>query len=369
MECSKEKFSEQFFPNYTVGINAFERVQEICGYYGKKAIAIGGKRALAAVKDMIEDSLKNSEIEIIEYVWYGGEASFENAKNIMNLDKFKEADMIFAFGGGKALDTCKYAACLSKKPIFTFPTIAGTCAAASSEAIMYYPSGVMRETFETGKPALHIFINTQVIANAPQIYLWTGIGDTMSKHFETSLAARGKELKHGEALGIEMAKMCYKPLIKYGKKALDDCERHVASYELEQICLCVIVTTGLVSGLINVSLNSSIAHSLFYGMTVLPQIEKNHLHGEVVSYGVLVLLIYDEQMDKLSELYPFYKSIGLPTKLKDIEVTYGELAPVMDKCLDVEDIHNAPYIVTKEKLLEAISYLEEFVDYIEENNK
>ncbi|MEA5084838.1 MAG: iron-containing alcohol dehydrogenase family protein [Lachnospiraceae bacterium] len=360
MEHSKARFNEQFFPNYTVGTNAFERVPEICGTYGKKAIAIGGKRALAAAKPIVEEALKNSEIEIIQYAWYGGEASFENAETIMNLDKFKEAEMIFAFGGGKALDTCKYVACLTQKPIFTFPTIAGTCAAASSEAIMYYPSGVMRETYGTGKPALHIFINTQVIANAPKTYLWTGIGDTMSKHFETSLASRGKELKHGEALGVEMAKMCYKPLIKYGHKALEDCEKHVASFELEQICLCVIVTTGLVSGLINVTLNSSIAHSLFYGMTVLPQIEKNHLHGEVVSYGVLLLLIYDNQMEQLTELYPFYKSIGLPTKLEDIEVKYSELDKVMDKCLDVEDIHNTPYIVTKEKLLEAISFLEEY---------
>ena len=42
-------------------------------------------------------------------------------------------------------------------------------------------------------------------------------------------------------------------------------------------------------------------------MTVLPQIEKDHLHGEVVSYGVLVLLIYDNQLERLDELYPFYK--------------------------------------------------------------
>ena len=92
---------------------------------------------------------------------------------------------------------------------------------------------------------------------------------------------------------------------KYSKKALDDCKNNVSSYDLEQICLCNIVTTGLVSGFINSSLNSNIAHSIFYGMTVLPQIEKDHLHGEVVSYGVLVLLIYDNQLERLDELIRF----------------------------------------------------------------
>ncbi len=360
MKNKSDGFSQQFLPDYTVGPEAYKDVAAVCGKYGTKAIAIGGKRALAAAKGELEKALNGSGIKILDFVWYGGEASFENAENIMALDKFAQADMIFAFGGGKALDTCKYSAYVSKKPVFTFPTIAGTCAAASSEAIMYYPSGVMRETVETGRPAVHIFINTKIIAEAPEVYLWTGIGDTMAKHFETSLAGRGKELSHGEALGIEMGSMCYKPLVKYSKKALDDCKNNVSSYDLEQICLCNIVTTGLVSGFINSSLNSNIAHSIFYGMTVLPQIEKDHLHGEVVSYGVLVLLIYDNQLERLDELYPFYKSIGLPTKLADIDVKMEELTPVIDKCLDVEDIRNVPYEVTREKLMEAITYLEEY---------
>ena len=353
-------FSSQYLPSYSVGPKAYDNVAEICLKYGKKAVAVGGKRALAAAKDELEKAIAGTGLEIIDYIWYGGEASYENAEMVMSQPKFKEADMIFAFGGGKALDTCKYSSCIAKKPVFTFPTIAGTCAAASTESIMYYPTGVMRDTFETIKPAVHIFINTQIIANAPEVYLWTGIGDTMAKHFETSLAGRGRELSHGNALGVEMASMCYKPLVKYGEKALADCKTHTPSYELQQICLCNIITTGMVSGFIEFSLNSSIAHSLFYGMTVLPQIEKNHLHGEVVSYGVLVLLMYDGQMDKLNELYPFYKAVGLPTKLADIEVKYEELAPAIDKCLDVDDIHNAPYEVTAEKLYKAISDLEEY---------
>ena len=31
-------------------------------------------------------------------------------------------------------------------------------------------------------PPKHIFIDTQIIADAPDKYLWAGIGDTMSKH-------------------------------------------------------------------------------------------------------------------------------------------------------------------------------------------
>ncbi|MEA5084930.1 MAG: iron-containing alcohol dehydrogenase family protein [Lachnospiraceae bacterium] len=355
-----EQYASQYLPSYTIGADAYKKVHEECIKYGRKAIAIGGKRAIKAAKPVLEAALKDSDIKVLDYVWYGGEASFENAERLMLLSEFMEADMIFAFGGGKALDTCKYCSCISKKPVFTFPTIAGTCAAASTEAIMYYENGVMRETYETVMPAVHIFINTKIIAEAPDVYLWTGIGDTLAKHFETSLAGRNRELKHGNSLGVEMAVMCYKPLIKYGFKALEDCKKNMESYELEQICLCNIITTGMVSGFIESSLNSSIAHALFYGMTVLPQIEKRHLHGEVVSYGVLVLLMYDGQIDKIDQLYSFYKLMKLPTRLSDIEVSFDEIGPVIKKCLDVDDIKNAPYKVTEEKLCEAIKNLEDY---------
>lgn len=351
----------QYLPCYTVGPDAYERVPEVCRPYGKKAVAVGGHRALAAAKPYLEKALEGSEIEILDYVWYGGEASIENAEMVANTESYKNADMVFAFGGGKALDTCKYAtAIIDKKPIFTFPTIAATCAPASAEAIMYYPNGEARDTYQCHKPATHIFINTDVIAQAPDLYLWAGIGDTMAKHFETELAARDRKISFKQALGVEIGTMCYKPLVQYGAKAIADCKSNVSSEELEQIVLTNIITTGTVSALVGVTINSNIAHSLCYGLTVLPQVEKNHLHGEVVSYCTLVLLFADGQDDKVDELFPLYKAINLPTKLADLEVKRDELKPVVEKALTVEDIKFVPYTVTDKMLFDAIDKLEEY---------
>ena len=329
----------QYLPCYTVGPDAYERVPEVCAKYGKKAVAVGGHRALAAAKPFIEKAIKDSGIEIIDYVWYGGEASLENAEMVANTESYKNADMVFGFGGGKALDTCKYAcAIIDKKPLFTFPTIAATCAPASAEAIMYYPNGEARDTYQCGRPAEHIFINTDIIAQAPDLYLWAGIGDTMAKHFETELAARDRKVSFKQALGVEIGTMCYKPLVKYGAKAIEDCKNNTSSEELEQIALTNIITTG----------------------TVFPQVEKNHLHGEVVSYCTLVLLFADGQDDKVDELYPLYKAINLPTKLSQLEVTREELGPVIEKALSVEDINFVPYKVTEKMLYDAIDKLEEY---------
>jgi glycerol dehydrogenase len=65
----------------------------------------------------------------------------------MGTSEVKNADMIFAVGGGKAIDTCK---CLGDKtglPVFTFPTIASNCACCTSVAIMYKEDGSFLEPY------------------------------------------------------------------------------------------------------------------------------------------------------------------------------------------------------------------------------
>ena len=93
------------FPGYTVGPDAYEDIVNICSAYGKKAAIIGGRKALAAAEPQIRKAVEGSGIEITGTFWYGGEASRENMD--MLRPQVADADMIFAVGGGKAIDTCK----------------------------------------------------------------------------------------------------------------------------------------------------------------------------------------------------------------------------------------------------------------------
>ena len=124
-------------PNYTVGADAYDSVASICSKYGKKAVAIGGKTAMSVVKEKMLESLKGTEVEITEFVWYGGESSYENVEILKNTKAVIEADMIFAIGGGKATDTAKTLSDIIGKPVFTFPTIASNCSACTAVSIMY----------------------------------------------------------------------------------------------------------------------------------------------------------------------------------------------------------------------------------------
>ena len=90
--------------------------------------------------------------------------------------------MIFGMGGGKALDTAKGAADQTGLPVFTFPTIAATCAATTALSVVYKEDGNFDRFYFFDKPARHCFINTRVIADAPWRYLRAGMGDTMGKY-------------------------------------------------------------------------------------------------------------------------------------------------------------------------------------------
>ena len=56
------------FPSYTVGQDAYNYIEEVCLKYGKKAVIIGGKTALSKAKPYLENSLKDSKIEVVDYI-------------------------------------------------------------------------------------------------------------------------------------------------------------------------------------------------------------------------------------------------------------------------------------------------------------
>ena len=338
------------FPGYTVGPDAYEDIGAVCPAYGKKVAVIGGKRALAAAADAIVASAEKAGMEVVGVFWYGGEAS-----------QVAEADMIFAVGGGKAIDTCKVLAHETNRPFFTFPTIASTCASCTSLGIIYHPDGSLREYSFSKIPPNHIFINTEVIANAPDKYLWAGMGDTMAKHYECTISSRNDTPAHSDAMGIALSSMCAEPIIRWGQQAMADCKAHKVTHELTEVILGIIISTGFVSNFVQVDYTTGLAHAIYNGFTVLPSTEANHhLHGEVVSYGILVMLTIDKQYEERDKLYRFSRSIGLPTCLRDIHATPGDLAAVTAKALAGIDVRVYPYPVTEQMIVDGIMELETY---------
>jgi len=172
------------FANYTIGADAYENVADLCQIYGTRILLIGGSKALGAGKEKLEDAIRESVLTIVEY---GNDCTYAWIEKWADYARELDVDMIFGMGGGKALDTAKGAAEKAGLPVFTFPTTAATCAATTALSVVYREDGNFDSFYFYERPAIHCFIDTQIIAESPAAYLRAGMGDTIGKHFDVIL--------------------------------------------------------------------------------------------------------------------------------------------------------------------------------------
>ena len=347
----------QYLPSYTVGTEAYGAVRQVVG--SAEAVVIGGHKAMAAGLDRLKAAVEGSDVHIVDALWYGGEATYTQIERLVAEPSVQAADAIFAMGGGKVVDTCKMVAHNLGKPLYTFPTIASNCSPVSCISILYNDDGSFREIVQLHVPPAHCFIDTRVIAEAPEELLWAGIGDALSKGYEVQLAARDRNLFHTVAMGVALSHCCTDPLVEYGAAALAACREGRPSYELQEVALDIIISTGLVSNLTTgpnceYYYNSSIAHCIYNGSTVIPSVVHNHRHGAIVSFGVLCLLTYDGQYGERDRIMAFNHSIGLPVTMAEIGLREEDLPALAQKSSTVTEWTCTPYAMDQKTLMEKI---------------
>lgn len=354
---------EVHLPSYSIGDKIYEKIGPVCESYGKKVLVIGGRKALAAAYDKIAAYVAQTNLEIIGTEIYGENCTYATVERLRALPLYQEADMVFGVGGGKALDTVKCLCIPDDKPVFSFPTIASNCAATTSVSILYNEDGTFLKPHFFIRPVMHAFIDTQIIAQAPSQYMWAGIGDTYAKYYEAMISSRDERLEHFTAVGVAVSQMCRDPLLLYSAQALEDHKQGLCTYAVEQVVLAIVVTTGIASIFLTKDYtpdyNSGLAHAIFYALTAYPVIEERHLHGEVVAFGILIALLVDGQKEEFEKIYELNKSIGLPTRLSDIEIAPAQWEECLKVIPTMSDVAHYPYKVTRPMLEDAMKTLEE----------
>ena len=97
-------------PSYSVGVDCYKEIPYYARRFGNKAVVIGGKTAMEKAKKALIEGIEGSDMEILDFIWYGGDSTYENGNMLIENETVKKADIIFAVGGGRACDTCKYIA-------------------------------------------------------------------------------------------------------------------------------------------------------------------------------------------------------------------------------------------------------------------
>lgn len=88
-----------------------------------------------------------------------------------------QVDALVAIGGGKVIDFCKYLAFISRKPVISVPTSISNDGFSSPMSSLYV--GENRKSLKAKMPD-GVIVDTEIIKNCPERFIFSGIGDLMS---------------------------------------------------------------------------------------------------------------------------------------------------------------------------------------------
>lgn len=222
-------------------------------------------------------------------------------------------DAIVALGGGRVLDTAKYAAYICKKPLLSIPTTAANDGIAS-------PISVLKESNNKPKslgcavPDM-LIVDTEIISNCPRQLIRAGIGDTLSNYMalkDWKLACE-KKMDQMNGYAFLMSQNSLDILFKSQFKSINS--------EFISVLVKSLVMSGIAMDYAGSSRPVSgsehlISHALdFYGNT-------DNLHGVQVALCTLTMLkLLDEDYSDILRYLEKYnidinpKSLGIDKEL------------------------------------------------------
>ncbi len=291
---------------------------------------------------------------------FQGECSFEEVERIVGVVReFRPAtDCVIAVGGGKCIDAGKSVAFRLRVPVVICPTIASTDAPCSAVSIMYTPEGVGKgPEFYPGSPAL-VVVDTGIIAESPLRHLVAGMGDALATCYEARTCYSNPEGRSivGARMTIAaltIAELCAKTVFEEGKNAISAICRREFNESVERI----VEANTLLSGIGFESCGLAAAHAYAAGLTVIPVLHRDFLHGELVAIGLVAHLILEEDPEEAQRVAHFLTEIGLPVCLEQVGLCPDRDSEIIVKAMEAAArepiVDNEPFEITPGKLLDA----------------
>lgn len=143
-------------------------IQKVVIFFGNGLIDMFGSR--------IMNSLSNANIEVLEYQELDSVKLEDITSLAFTLPVKTQA--VIGIGGGKVIDAAKYMGFLRKLPFISIPTSASSDGFSSASASLLIDG---RRNSVPAKMAYGIIADTEVIKGAPDRFLYSGIGDMVSK--------------------------------------------------------------------------------------------------------------------------------------------------------------------------------------------
>lgn len=269
----------------------------------KKVSLVSGEHVRKITYEKVAKSLTKSKIR---NVWHLGTSNDVDATRKIQRDIRKDnSDLIIGIGGGRSVDIAKMVAFNLKKPFVSIPTSASHDGIASPFVSL---RGDKPHSIIATAP-LGVFVDIEILKNAPRKLLASGCGDLMAK----VTAVRDWELARdevGEYYGTyaaNLASMSAKIVIENSKnfRKKPDVRMIVEALISSGVAACIAGSSRPCSGAEHL-----FSHALDY---LAPGIG---LHGE--KCGIGSILISKLQGQDWRKIVSMLKNVGAPTTAKQI---------------------------------------------------
>ena len=304
----------------------------------------------------IFSSLDNSGITAIPLI-FGGECSLSEINSQVDAMLGQDISCLIATGGGKLIDAGRAIAFRLNIPAVIIPTIASTDAPCSALSAIYSEKGVLENIeFYPQHPAM-VIVDTDVIVDAGERYLVSGMGDAMATWYEARICLTNPKTITASGgrpalASCAISEMCAQTLYKYGETAAIAVRGRRNDEAVEHI----IEANTLLSGLGFENSGLALAHAVGNSYPEIQIVHQNFMHGEMVAMGLMAQLCMERSKD-LEKVASFFAQVGLPIHLGQILLSTKEqdiLNLLIEATLDKPIAHNMLMPVTHESLRKAI---------------
>lgn len=290
---------------------------------GQKTIIISEEFLIGIYKDKITDISRdfgNAEIYAM------GSASFDEAVAIAKKVCVEDIKIIIGIGGGRVLDTAKYAAHISKTVYICMPTSLSNDSLASPFSVLE-TYGKARKTIECKIPTA-IIVDTNMIINAPVGQTLSGIGDTIAKHtalYDWKLSAARTNTRVDD-FAYALSRMSYDSVYHCD-------EKNMQSRVFIRILSRALVMGGLAMEIAGSSRPCSGSEHLFAHAIEEYYPDVKISHGIAVALGSIPACIFQGQDP--GGMLDFFKTYGLDVNPVSYGITEDMFADIWEKARTV----------------------------------
>ncbi len=332
--------------------NALEELPIVLKQHGfKKILLTVGKGIDKLFEDKINILLSDKDLDVT------GPKIFEELEVekltplAYNLENF---DVIISMGGGKAIDTGKYASFLKGTPFISVPTSISNDGFASSGASLLVAK---KRKSVTAKMPYGVIADLTILSTAPERFYYSGLGDVVSKI--TAGFDWQYEVKHGVGFIDHYALLT-------SKKSVNSVVRLSKPYINDGLFIKEVVDSLIMSGIsMEVAGNSAPAsgseHLISHAMDQI--VPGKYLHG--IQVGIATYLMSLVQDYRVKRVRKFFNETGFFDHVKTLKIPKSvfleavKLAPSI-KANRITTLHNEDYmkkaltVITEDEILNRI---------------